>query len=137
MSDRAFALEVVTPERVVVSRRDVVSLVAPGALGYLGVLANHSPLMAELTVGHLDFRRTDGSTDSMAVSGGFLEVLRNKVTVLAETAELKDEIDVERAQRALLRAQERLAAPSSDIDLARADAALMRALNRLRVARRQ
>jgi len=135
MAENTFKLEVITPDRVVLSDDGVVSVTAPGVEGYMGVLANHAPLMSALTVGKLDFRRADGSAGAMAISGGFLEVFENKVTVLAETAELATEIDLERAERAARRAEERLAVHASDVDLQRAQAALQRALNRVNVAR--
>lgn len=134
MPDKPFTLEVITPDRVVLSDSGVVSVTAPGSEGYLGVLANHAPLMTELKVGRLDLRRDDGTADVMALSGGFMEVFENKVTVLAETAELSSEIDVERAQRALNRAEERITTRTSDTDLDRATYALRRAMNRLKVA---
>lgn len=137
MAEKAFKLEVITPDRVVLSDDQVVSVVAPGSEGYLGVQNNHAPLMAALKVGHLNCRKTEGASDVMALSGGFIEVFENKVTVLAETAELAEEIDVERAERSLQRAEERIANLTSDIDLTRAQAALQRALNRLKVARRE
>ncbi len=136
MPDKTFKLEVITPSRVVFSEDDVTSVVAPGVEGYLGVLANHAPLMTALAIGHIDFKRVDGSADEMAVSGGFMEVFENTVTVLAETAELKEEIDLERAERAVRRAEERIAAHGPDVDIDRASAALQRAINRLNVARR-
>ena len=120
---------------MVLSDRDIVSVVAPGSEGYLGVLANHAPVMTELTIGELDLRRGDGDSDAMALAGGFMEVFENTVTVLAERAELKGEIDIERAERAAQRAQERLAARGQEVDVERAQAALKRALNRLNVAR--
>jgi len=134
MAEKPFKLEVITPDRVVLSDREIVSVVAPGVEGYLGVLANHAPLMTELTVGELDLRRADGASDSMAINDGFMEVHENTVTVLTDTAEMRGEIDIERAESALRRAEERLAAPSADIDTERARVALMRAINRLRVA---
>ena len=89
MTTRPLKLEVITPDRVVLSDRGVVSVTAPGSEGYLGVLANHAPLMTELAIGELDFRRADGTEESMAVAGGVMEVHENKVTVLAEIAELR------------------------------------------------
>jgi F-type H+-transporting ATPase subunit epsilon len=136
MAEKTFQLEVITPDRVVLSDDQIVSVVAPGSEGYLGMLANHAPLMTELTIGKLDFRRADGTTGAMAISGGFLEVFENKVSVLAESAELVEEIDVERAEQAKKRAEERLAAAGPDVDAARAQAALERAINRLHTARR-
>lgn len=136
MPDKTFKLEVITPARVVFSKDDVTSVVAPGVEGYLGVLANHAPLMTALAIGHVDFKRVDGSDDEMAISGGFMEVFENTVTVLAETAELASEIDLQRAEAAVKRAEERVAAHSPDVDMDRAQAALHRAMNRLNVARR-
>jgi len=136
MADKTFKLEVITPDRVVASDSEITSVVAPGALGYLGVLGNHAPLMTELSIGHLDLKRSDGSIDELAVSGGFMEVFENTVTVLAETAELKSEIDIERAEQAVKRAEERLANRPPDVDIDRAQASLQRAINRLNVARR-
>lgn len=136
MPDRTFRLEVITPDRVVFSEDDITSVVAPGVEGYLGVLANHAPLMTALAIGHVDFKRSDGSAEEMAISGGFMEVFENTVTVLAETAELASEIDLERAEQAVRRAEERVAAHAPEIDMDRANAALQRAINRLNVARR-
>jgi len=94
MSEKTFKLEVITPDRVVISADDVTSVVAPGVEGYLGVLANHSPLMTALKIGRLNFKRADGSVKEMAISGGFMEVHNNTVTVLAEAVEQDDEIDL-------------------------------------------
>src|SRR3712207_3789965 len=96
---RSFKLDVVTPDRVVLSE-DVVSVVAPGAQGSFGVLAGHAPMVAELGIGQLQYRTADGDEDIMAISGGFLEVGAGHVTVLADAAERAREIDVERALRA-------------------------------------
>jgi F-type H+-transporting ATPase subunit epsilon len=128
----------------------VVSLQVPGSEGYLGVLAHHAPLITALRPGRLDVRDTMGATRSYAVSGGFLEVSGNRATVLADTAERKDEIDVARAEACVKRAEERLNADSGSamamgggtgtatataIDKERAQRALERAKNRLYVAR--
>lgn len=136
MPEKTLKLEVVTPARVVFSEDDVTSVVAPGVEGYLGVLANHAPLMTALAIGHVDFRRADGTSDEMAISGGFMEVYENTVTVLAETAELASEIDLHRAEEAVKRAEERVASQDPEVDMERARIALMRAVNRLNVARR-
>ncbi|OFX13705.1 MAG: ATP synthase F1 subunit epsilon [Armatimonadetes bacterium RBG_16_58_9] len=135
MADRPFKLEVITPDRVVLSDKEITSVVLPGALGYLGVLANHAPLMTELSVGELDFRRIDGSRDFMAVSGGFLEVFDNVVTALAESAEPAGEININRAEQAAERARGRIEAHDPSLDVDRAAVALKKALNRLSVAR--
>ena len=130
----AFALEVVTPERVAYSGQ-VASLQAPGSEGSFGVLAGHIPLLTSLQIGRLRFVEEDGSEVQMAISGGFVEVGREQVAVLAETAERVEEIDVERAEAARARAEERLArAREKRVDVARAAAALARALNRLKAA---
>ena len=128
----AFALEVVTPERVAYSGQ-ISSLQAPGSEGSFGVLAGHIPLLTSLQIGRLRFVEEDGNEVKMAISGGFVEVGREQVAVLAETAERVEEIDVERAEAARQRAEERLAQAREDrVDVARAQAALARAVNRLR-----
>ena len=137
MSDKTFKLEIITPDRVVLSDKGVISVVAPGVQGYLGVLANHAPLMTELAIGELDYRKSDGTRDEIALAGGFMEVQENTVTVLADIAELRDEIDLERAERSRQRAEERLASHDSSVDVERARIALLKALNRHRVARRE
>lgn len=129
----SFLLQVATPERVVFSRR-AVSLVAPGVEGYFGVLARHAPLVAALGVGSLKVTGEDGTEELVAIGGGFLEVSKDVVTILGDTAELAAEIDVERARRARDRARERLDDRTEGVDMNRAQLALRRALNRLRVA---
>ena len=129
----AFALEVVTPERVAYSG-PVSSLQAPGSEGSFGVLAGHIPLLTALQIGRLRFVEEGGSEVRMAVSGGFVEVGRTQVAVLAEAAERLEEIDVERAEAARRRAEERLARVQEEqVDVARAQAALARAVNRIRI----
>ncbi len=129
----AFALEVVTPERVAYSGQ-VASLQAPGSEGSFGVLAGHIPLLTSLQIGRLRFVEEDGNEVQMAISGGFVEVGREQVAVLAETAERVEEIDVARAEAARQRAEERLARVQEErVDVARAQAALARAINRIRV----
>ena len=130
----AFALEIVTPERVVYSGQ-VTSLQAPGTEGSFGVMAGHMPLLASLDIGVLRFADEDGGGVQMAVSGGFAEVGRERVTVLAETAESAEEIDVQRAESSRQRAEERLAnRGDGKVDAARARAAFMRAQNRLKIS---
>ena len=129
----AFSLEVVTPERVAYSGQ-VASLQAPGSEGSFGVLAGHIPLLTGLQIGRLRFVEEDGGEVQMAISGGFVEVGREQVAVLAETAERIEEIDIARAEAARQRAEERLArAREERVDVARAEAALARAINRLRI----
>lgn len=130
-------LEIVTPERVVVSEEvDIVT--APGVEGEFGVLANHAPMIAAVKIGPLHYRVGDRE-EWVAISGGFCEVSRNKITFLVEAAERAYEIDVERALRAKERAEKRIQAylaRTEEIDYARARAALQRALTRLYVAER-
>jgi F-type H+-transporting ATPase subunit epsilon len=129
-----FKLSVVTPEKVVFEQ-DVRSIIAPGSEGYLGVLTDHAPLITALKAGELTVADSEGTRNEYAVSGGFLEVSGNVATVLADAIETPEEIDLERARQAEVRARERLARRSHpDIDEARAEAALARALNRQRMA---
>ena len=129
-----FTLEIVTPEKVVYSGQ-VESLQAPGSEGSFGVLAGHMLLLTSLQMGMLRFAEEGGGESRMAVSGGFAEVGREQVTVLAETAERAEEIDVERAHSSRQRAEERLASRHEEqIDEVRARMALSRALNRLKLA---
>ncbi len=124
-------LEIVTPERLVVNdTAEYIEL--PGKTGYLGVLPGHAPLITEISVGALTYRN-GALTKRLAVAAGFAEVLSGKVTVLAETAERADEIDISRAQAARQRAEEALrkAGPTGN---AEAQAALQRATTRLEVA---
>lgn len=129
-----FDIEVVAADHKVYSGQ-AVSVVAPGADGYFGIMAEHAPMIAALKVGILDITPPENlPTVEFAISGGFLRVDHDRVTILADTAELATEIDIERARQAMERAEERLHAPGTDINVDRAQAALMRALNRLRVA---
>lgn len=132
----SFALEVITPDRTVFSGA-VVSVVAPGSEGYLGVLANHAPLITTLTIGEAHATTADGDEIYFAVNDGFFQVADNRAILLADSAERADEIDVERAEAARQRAQQERAAHRQrrdDVRFARAEAALRRALNRLHVA---
>jgi F-type H+-transporting ATPase subunit epsilon len=134
MPGRSFNLEVVTPERIVLSQ-DVTSVVAPGSEGYLGILADHAPLMAELRVGEIRSTDPDGNETHLATSGGFMQVAENTVRILADTAERQEEIDIARAEEAVKRAESLIRERAEGLDHARAEAALKRAINRLRVAR--
>ncbi len=128
-----FEVEVVAADRKVFSGQ-AVSLVAPGVDGYLGVLSGHAPLMSALGVGTITITPPSGTPVAIAVSGGFIQVTSDHVTILADSAELASDIDIERARLALARAEERLHTAGESIDVERAKAALLRALNRLRVA---
>ena len=125
-------LEIVTPDQVVLDTFvDYVG--APGVDGEFGVLAGHIPLLTALQIGKL-YYRVDGKETDVCVSGGFVEVADNKVSVLAQSAELCDNIDIERAKAAKKRAEERLAASQkNEIDQMRAELALKRAITRLSV----
>jgi F-type H+-transporting ATPase subunit epsilon len=138
MADTAFKLMIATPVGWA-ARSDAVSLTVPGTEGYLGILANHAPLMTELGVGMLKYRDTDGYDHLFAVTEGFLEVSNNVVTIIADAAETREEIDIKRAQEALERAQKRLndAANDPSIDISRARAAYKRAINRIKIAEGQ
>jgi F-type H+-transporting ATPase subunit epsilon len=125
-------LEIVTPERLVVEDT-VAEIQIPGKNGYLGILPGHAPLITELSVGEISYRG-NGFTHYLAVAWGFAEVLPTKVTILAETAERAEEIDVERARRAKEAAEKVLHSTDPDTDFERALAALKRAEVRLDVA---
>ncbi len=127
-----FELEIVTPERLVV-RGTVEEMQLPGRSGYLGILPGHAPLITELGIGQISYRE-NGRTRCLAVAWGFAEVLPERVSVLAETAERSEEIDVRRAEEARKRAQQRLTSGDPKIDCMRALFALTRAATRLEVA---
>jgi F-type H+-transporting ATPase subunit epsilon len=130
-------LEIVTPERLAYSDTvDAVNL--PGIEGELGVLPHHAPLVSMLGVGELRIRK-GGAEESFAIVGGFLQVRPDKVVVMAETADLASEIDLEKAQQARREAEQALegGARTDAVDLAAARAALQQALLRIRVAERR
>lgn len=131
----ALRLEIVTPDKVVLEA-DVDYVGAPGVDGEFGVLPGHIPLLAALSIGELYYRQ-GAETHWAFVAGGFAEVSGNRVSVLAEAAELSSDIDVDRAKQAQERAQGRLqSSGKADVDLVRATAALKRAVARIRVAGR-
>lgn len=127
-------LQIVTPDRLVI-REQVDEVQVPGAEGYFGVLPGHTPLLASLAVGELWYRKGPERT-YVSIAFGFAEVLPDTVTILAQLAERADEIDVERAEAALKRAEERLARPKTDVDYERARIALTKSLTRLQVSSR-
>lgn len=128
-------LDIVTPDRSV-AHDSVRAVTMPGKNGYLGILPGHAPLLTELMPGELVYTR-DGVKHFVAVNWGFAEVLPGRVIVLVESAERAEEIDVERAEKARQRAEERLKRFSDpQVDLERAQQALRRALTRLETARR-
>lgn len=125
-------LDIVTPERIVYSE-DVNMVIARATDGDIGILPGHAPLIAGLDIWPLRVQRDEGEIQ-ISIGGGFIEVRPDKVTVLATSAELPEEIDVKRAEAAKTRAESRLKAAVPDIDVERAEAALRRAIVRLRVA---
>ena len=126
---------VVTPEKIVVSEEAQI-VASPGSEGEFGVLTGHTPFLTSLKTGMIRYTDASGKEHFVFVSGGFAEALPDKVTVLAESAEVSTDIDVKRAQEALARAEKRLAEERTreDIDFARARASLERATVRIRVA---
>lgn len=128
-------LDIVTAERIVYSE-EVDAVIAPGTEGQLGILPHHAPLMTILQAGELVARR-GAEEDTMAISGGFLEVRPDRIIVLADSAERAEEIDVERAEAAKKRAEQRLLEKPVEIDTARCEAALRRAMARLTVAEKR
>jgi F-type H+-transporting ATPase subunit epsilon len=131
---KKFKTEIVTPEKLVFSE-DIESLVIPAERGYLGVLAGHSPLLCTLKPGTITIRGDRGEVH-YSTSGGFMEVTPSKAVLLTESAEEVSTIDLQRAEEAKKRAQERLAETAKDVDKERAAAALERAQNRLKVAQK-
>lgn len=129
-----FPLDIVTPERTVLSQ-EVVSVQLPAADGSLGILAGHAPLLADLGVGECRVRLASGAEEKLALAGGFVEVSREQVTVLADMAEFSHEIDVSRAEASLEKARELIGSLDSTISREDANAAYQRAQNRLRIAR--
>lgn len=126
-------LDVVTPDKKVVSEK-VDYVCCPGIEGEFGVLKDHVALLSALKIGALRFD-IDGKQQFVFISGGFADVNANVVTVLAEAAELSDDIDKSRAEEARKRAEERLAQRIDELDVVRAEAALHRAVTRLSLAR--
>ena len=126
-------LEVVTPEQAVIDEEAQI-VVAPGSLGEFGVLIGHTPFLTALKVGSIYYKDANGNERYIFVSGGFAEALPDKVTVLAESAEKRRDIDAERAKNAMERATERLDKEDENIDYVRAQAALERAVYRLKLS---
>jgi len=128
-------LEVVTPEKVIVDEEAQI-VMAPGSLGEFGILVGHTPFLTTLKTGELQYKDTAGKERFVFVSGGFAEALPDKVTVLAESAERRRDIDLDRAKAALDRAESRLAGKGDEdkLDDTRAQAALARAMRRITMA---
>ncbi len=125
-------VDVVTAERLVYSD-DVDIVNAPGVEGEMGILPHHAQLMTELQPGEIRIRKGQQEF-SLVVTGGFLEITPDHITILADAAERVEEIDIARAEAARKRAEERLTKNTSDVDLTRAEAALRRSITRLKIA---
>lgn len=136
MAAGTISLEIVTPEKSVVSDEAQI-VMAPGSEGEFGVLANHTPFLTTLKIGTVRYTDAGGAERYVYVSGGYAEALPDKVTIIAEEAERRRDIDVERAKDALERAQQRLDAAKDAMEYARAKAALERELHKLRTAERR
>lgn len=134
METEPFILDVVTLKKVVFSE-PIESVVAPGTVGYFGILPGHTPFVSSLQVGVTKITKPGGEKLSLFTSSGFLMTDGEKVILLAEAAERPEEIDAARAQKAKERAEKRLAERSSDIDIDRARVALLRAITRLKLTR--
>jgi F-type H+-transporting ATPase subunit epsilon len=131
----SLTLEIVTPDRALVAEQ-VDEVQVPGSEGYFGVLPGHAPLLSSLQVGELWYRKGQ-EKHYLAIAFGFVEVLPDKVTVLAHIAERAEDIDLARAEKAKARAEERVAGPRTpDLDFERARIAMMKSLIRLQVASR-
>jgi len=130
-----FQLEIVTPEKMVV-RDNAEEVQIPGRNGYLGVLPGHAPLITELGAGEITYRR-EGQAHVFCVAWGFAEVLPDRVTVLAETVERADEIDVSRAQQSLTKAEQSLKSAQTEHDYSQALGKISRAQARLEVAQKK
>lgn len=125
-------LEIVTPDKLVVDD-DAQIVMAPGTDGEFGILKGHTPFLTSLKVGTVKYKETSGKERLIFVSGGFAEALPDKVTILAESAERRRDIDQQRAKQAMERAEKRLSSNDESIDYVRAKAALTRAMHRLRI----
>lgn len=131
MADKLM-LEVVTPQKAIVSE-EVQSVVAPGSEGEFGVLKGHTTFLTSLNMGALRYTDASGKERVLFVNGGFAEVLPDKVTILAESAERRKNIDLSRAEDAKARAEKRLSENSDGMDMVRAEAALKRAIFRINI----
>ena len=129
-----FKLSIVSPERILFEE-EIESLVVPGSEGYLGILSHHAPLIAGLKVGKIRLRTQENVEKTLAISGGFIDVSDNQATILADSVEFVDEIDLNRAEGELQRAQELLNMEVSDQERLRAQHSLDKARNRIKLAK--
>jgi F-type H+-transporting ATPase subunit epsilon len=133
VADKTFKLEIITPEKVIFNG-NVISFSAPGVMGGFQVLYNHAPLLAEIGTGTMKIVLPDRVEYHYAASGGFVNVLDNQVTMLAESVEKAEEIDTGRAKNARDRARQKLSGKLSETEMHETKQALQRALNRIRIA---
>jgi F-type H+-transporting ATPase subunit epsilon len=136
MDEKLLQLDIITPDHVVFQGK-VRSFTAPGELGSFQVLYNHAPLLSSLEAGEMKYVDPSGKTVYFATSGGFVEVRKNRILALVQTAEGAREIDLKRAQEAKERAQQRIKERKPETDIGRAELALIRALNRIKVSARR
>lgn len=137
MSDKTIKFEIVTPERIVL-KDEVIQVTVPTKEGEITVLPNHIPLVASLRPGVLEVRTKTGESEIISVSGGFIEVLKEKVVILADTAERAHEIDIDRAEEARRKAEEtkKQAVRKEDVDFAALSSQIEKELARTRAAKR-
>lgn len=127
-------LEIVTPSKTAYNG-NILSLSVPGSAGAFQVLYNHAPIISSLEIGVIKIIESNNNEIIFATSGGTIEVLNNRILILAESLENSIEIDIQRAENSLERAKKRLAEKSKDLDQSRAEAALQRALNRIKIGK--
>ena len=133
MSDKLIQLDIVTPAKIAFSD-EVKSFTAPGVEGSFQILPRHAPFISTIAIGPVKFVTKEGETRHFATSGGTVEVHYNKITMLAETIEYSDDIDIQRAEEAKQRATRRIDTKDAETDIERARIALFKAINRLKVA---
>jgi len=131
----AIHFEIVTPEKTVL-KEEVLQLTVPTKMGEITVLPHHIPLVAGLMPGVIEVKLSDNKTETMAVSGGFIEVLPNKVVILADTAERAADIDEARAEEARKRAEALMAEKREDVDFSAIQAKIAKELARVKAVRR-
>lgn len=129
---KTVTVNIVTPDGPVYDS-EVTMVIAKTTSGEIGVLAGHIPMVAPLAIGAVKLKKADGSTELVAVSGGFVEVRPEKISILAPSAEAASDINLTRAKEALTRAEGRIQKKQDNIDFQRAELALKRALNRINV----
>jgi F-type H+-transporting ATPase subunit epsilon len=130
-----FILDIVTPEKKVIDGAEVLAVRLPSVSGSFGVMAGHAPMLAGLGIGECVVQKGDSKNQTLVISGGFVEISAKKVTVLADTAEFAHDIDVDRAEAALVRAREMVGNVEGGEGKNEANLALQRAQTRLRIAK--